>query len=198
MMFRKKVLYFMMGQITIFGLVILLGWVPGVAAVKVQADTNRYTSILAEAMQPIDSSIQYNNVDSYLTTVQHSTMDAMAEYIGQLNLPDGSRITGVLCEGRDTDPAGQFYYRLYRYSYNSTPVFSGVTDFAYSGYYEAKGNLGVEAEVVPENAIVDNRTYSYGIFLSLPKATSGDLKVLRCLVATTTDTFLPLIQNNGQ
>jgi hypothetical protein len=139
-------------------------------------------SLLAETMRPIDSSIGYDNTSAYLKTTLNSTLPATS-YIGQLNLPDGSTISGARCYGQDSDPAGEFSFGLYRYGV-ATPPYTAVTSYVSSGAAFSGGAVTLTATVVSTYAVVDNATYSYGLFLTLPKAQSGQLGVLRCVVDT--------------
>jgi hypothetical protein len=192
----------LMGVVLTTGLVILvaaaalLGSIPGVGARVAAADSVRHFSLLAETMQPVDSTIEYDSNSAFLTTIQDSGLSGPASYIGQLDLPDGARIVGARCFGLDTDPMGEFYFRLYRYNLWTEPVWSGVTDFAHSDVPFSEGKVVVEAAVEPEAAFVDNAEFSYGIFLVLPTSQSGELAVLRCMVDTTYPISLPLVQRN--
>jgi hypothetical protein len=194
---RKTVTLVLVVQVTtLITVVVLLGFVPGVTRLVV-ADSVRHFSLLAETMQPIDSSIVYDNTMAYLKTVQDSTVSLETSYIGQLDLPDGASIVNVQCFGLDTDSSEEFYFRLYRYNLYDDPVWSPVTDFAFSGVAFSAGKVEVNAPVDPANAVVDNAQYSYGIFLALPAATSGQLGVLRCVVDTTSGAVhLPSVQRN--
>ena len=187
-----------MGQVTILALVALLGWVPGVKAEAVQASGSRHFSLLAETMQPIDSSIEYNNFSAFLTTTQNSSVSSATSYIGQLDLPDGAQITAVRCEGLDSDTTGEFFFRLYRYTLYNDPVWSDVTDFAYSGYAWSGGKITVVADINSVNAVVDNDNYAYAIILVLPLGDSGPLGFLRCVIDTSYSNNLPLVQNGNQ
>jgi hypothetical protein len=97
-------------------------------------------SLLAETMQPIDSSVRYDNSEALLTTTQNSS-GLETGYIGQLSLPDGARIVSVKGLGIDTDPTSEFIFRLYRYKLGDDPVFSTVTDSAFSGVGFSGGKL---------------------------------------------------------
>ena len=146
-------------------------------------------------MQPIDSTIGYDNTSAFLTTTQDSSVSGTS-YIGQLDLPDGARIVGVRCFGLDSDPNEQCYFRLYLYNLWTDPVWSGVTDFSYSGIAYNGGKVMLEAVIDHNMAVIDNTEFSYGIFLVLPKAQSGDLGLLRCVVDTTLAVSLPLVSRN--
>ena len=157
------------------------------------ADTVHHVSLLAASMQPVDSSIEYNNASSLLTTVTESTLGTTS-YVGQLSLPDGSTVSGVRCEGTDTDPGAEFVVRMYRYRLEDEPdVRTGVTGFAGSVPLFAAGDTIVEPSVDADAAHVDNAEYSYAIVASLPKATtSKTLGLLRCTVDITyKSAFLP-------
>jgi hypothetical protein len=182
--------------VTLVAAAALLGFIPGVGARAAMADSVQHFSLLAETMQPLDSSIGYDNTMAFLRTTQDSTISPPASYIGQLNLPNGARIVGVRCFGLDTDPNGEFYFRLYRYNLWDDPVWSAVTDFAYSGVLFSSGKVMIEAAIDANMALVDNVNFSYGLFLVLPKAQSGDLGVLRCVVDTSYAISLPLVQRN--
>jgi len=174
----------------------LLGFIPGVSTRVAAADSVRHFSLLAETMQPIDSSIGYDNTMAFLKTTQDSTVSPPTSYIGQLDLPDGARIVGVRCFGLDSDPNGEFYFRLYRYNLWSDPVWSPVTNFAFSGVAFSSGKVMLEAAVDPDMAMIDNAEFSYGIFLVLPKAQLGELGLLRCMVDTTYAVSLPFVERN--
>jgi hypothetical protein len=146
--------------------------------------TIQYYSLLAETMQPVDSSIGYDNTQALLKTTADSAT-GMTSYIGQLSLPHGAKIVQVGCDGIDTDAKGEFYFRLYRYSLSHNPVWEGVTNFSHSGIGFAGGKMELWAAILNANlAVVNNSKYSYGIFLVLPKAVSGRLEVLRFMVKT--------------
>jgi hypothetical protein len=147
-------------------------------------------------MQPIDSSIGYDNSDAYLETTQNSLATGTATYIGQLDLPDGARIVGVRCFGLDSDPNTQFQFRLYRYNLWDSPVWTGVTNFAASGVSYSGGKVMREATVDPGTALVDNGNFSYGMYVMLPPAQSGRLGLLRCVVETSYGLSLPLVQRD--
>lgn len=176
--------------------VALLGFIPGVSARVAMADSVQHFSLLAETMQPIDSSIGYDNTMAFLKTTLDSTVSPPTSYIGQLDLPDGARIVNVRCFGLDSDPNDEFYFRLYRYSLWSDPVWSPVTDFAHSGVPFSDGKVMLEAVIDQDMAVINNAEFSYGIFLVLPKAKSGELGVLRCVVDTTYAVSLPIVQRN--
>lgn len=97
---------------------------------KLEKTTIQYYSLLAETMQPIDSSIGYDNTEAFLTTTGESSTGVTC-YIGQLDLPHGARIVAVRGYGPDTDSKREFYFRLYRYSLYHEPVWEGVTNFAH-------------------------------------------------------------------
>ncbi len=182
--------------ITVLVTAALLGFIPGVIARTATAGSAQHFSLLAEAMQPVDSSIGYDNYQAFLKTTQESTVSIETTYVGQVNLPDGATIVGVRCFGQDSDPNREFYFRLYRYNLEGDPVWSAVTDFAYSGVAFSGGKLVVEATVDPSTALVDNTLFSYGIYVVLPKATSGDLGLLRCVVDASYAVSLPLVPAN--
>ena len=182
--------------VTLVVVALLLGFIPGVSPRVAMADSVRHFSLLAETMHPIDSSIGYDNTSAFLKTTQDSTISPPTTYIGQLDLPDGARIVSVRCFGLDSDSNSQFNFRLYRYNLWSDPVWSAVTDFAFSGIGFSGGKVMLEANIDHDMAIIDNAEFSYGIFLQLPKALSGDLGLLRCVVDTNNVISLPLIQRN--
>jgi hypothetical protein len=172
------------------------GIMPGFNTRVAMAGGVRSYSLLAETMQPIDSSIQFDNTYAFLKTTQNSALGSTS-YIGQLDLPDNARIISVRCFGRDSDPNNEFYFRLYRYNLFMDPVWSGVSDYAYSGMPYAGGNVVVEAPIDPGMAMVNNADFSYGIFLVLPVASTGELGVLRCVVDTTYSVQIPLVINDS-
>jgi hypothetical protein len=164
------------------------------------ADSVRHFSLLARTMQPIDSSIGYDSSDGYLRTVQESTENETTAYCGQVDLPDWARIVGVRAFGLDSDPFFEFSFELARYNLDDDPLSSAVTDHVSSGAYFQDGKIELDAPVHPDMAIVDNVSYSYGIFLVLPAAyspPSQDLGVLRFVVDTSYSTHLPLVQRNS-
>jgi len=161
---------------------VALGAVPCIGLQHARAADVQRFSLLAETMQPVDSTIGYNSNSAYLTTTTESTINSVSQYIGQLSLPDGATITSVVGFGLDTDPDREFYFRLYRYNLDQEPVWSGVTAFSYSGIAFSDGKIEIPAPVDPDMAVVDNAQYSYGIFLVLPVAVRAQLGVLRFLV----------------
>jgi hypothetical protein len=183
--------------VTLVAAAALLGVIPGVSAQLAMADAVRHYSLLAETMQPLDSTIGYDNASAFLKTTQDSKIYTSTAYIGQLDLPDGARIVRVVCFGLDTDPNQEFTFRVYRYSLRSDPVWSAVTDYAYSGVSFDGGRVTAEATVDPDRAVIDNAEFSYGLYLLLPTAQTGDLGVLRCLVDTAHAVSLPRVQRNS-
>jgi hypothetical protein len=184
---------------TLVAAAVLLGGVPGVGARLAMADGVQHFSLLAATMQPIDSSIGYDNSDGFLKTIQESTITTTTAYVGQLDLPDGARIVSVQGFGLDTDPVFQFSFRLYRYNLYSDPVGSPVTDWASSGVSFQGGKVELNASVYPNMAVIDNDQYSYGIYLLLPEAYNPpyqDLGVLRFVVDTSYSVHLPLTQRS--
>ena len=173
----------------------VLGFIPGVSARVALADSERHFSLLAETMSPLDSSVGYDNTSAFLTTTADSTVVFPTTYVGQLDLPDGATIVSAVCWGLDTDPTDEFSFRIFRYSLWTSPVWEAVTEYAYSGVPFSGGTVELDAEVDPANAVVDNSEFSYGLILKLPKAQVGtSLGVLRCVVNSTYNLKLPLIQ----
>ena len=195
---RKTVALGLVAQVVLLFVAGLLGLVPGLGPQVATAASLRHFSLLAETMQPIDSSIGYDNTMAFLTTTQDSSISPPASYIGQLDLPDGARIVSVLCFGLDTDPSAQFEFQLFRYNLYNDPVWSPVSDWTMSGVPFTGGKFQIESQVDPDAALVDNARYSYGMYLVLPKATSGALGVLRFVVDTTLySAGIPLVQRNA-
>lgn len=162
-----------------FGIAIFIGFEG-----KVEAKGSAYFSFLAETMRPVDSTIQYDCNDAYLKTIQDSTLQ-ITQYIGSVHLPHGESIISVKGYGIDSSPLA-FYFRLYRYNISEDPVWSSITDFAYSDSGSFEGNkTTVTAIVNPDFATVDNLNYSYGLFLVLPADITNELKVLRFVIETT-------------
>lgn len=149
----------------------------------VQDHELRYFSLLAETMQPIDSTIGYDNTMGSLHTTSVSTLTGSATYIGQVDLPDGATIVRVLAHGNDATAAAEYGFALYRYSVFDSPVWTQMTDWMVSGFAWSGGALVTEAQVYPSLAQVDNMSYSYGVFVDLPP--DADLSVLRFVVETT-------------
>jgi hypothetical protein len=197
---RKMITLALVVQVTtLAAAVALLGVVPGVRARLAMADSVRHFSLLAQTMQPVDSSIGYDNTDAFLKTVQESMINTSTVYIGQLDLPDGARIVSVRGFGLDTDPFFEFSFRLYRYNLYSDPVWSSVTDLASSGVSFQGGKVEVNAQVYADMAVIDNDQYSYGISLVLPTAynpPNQDLGVLRFVVDTSYTAFLPSVRRD--
>jgi hypothetical protein len=193
MVSRKLVLLIVVSQVIIALLVIaFVGLFPGLAVQQARAGSVRYYSLLAETMQPVTSNIVYDNTSAFLTTISPAT----AYYIGQLDLPDNSRIVETTCFAVDSDPSREIYYRLYRYNLFENPVWSAVTDFTYSGLPFDGGKIEMGAVIDADMAVVDNARYSYGIFLALPPAAMGQLGVLRCIVGTIYLNNLPMVTSD--
>lgn len=160
------------------------------------AGSIQHYSLLAETMHPIDSSIEYNNYSAFLTTTKNSSVNLSTDYIGQLDLPHGTRIAAARCFGKDSDPSGEFFISLYRYNLWHDPVYSQVSSIDGSGYLFDAGKIMVETTIDADMNVVDNDQFSYGIYLDLPKASSGELGLLRCVVDTTYNIALPVIQRH--
>ena len=199
---RKTVILILVVQATILAIVVvLLGFMPGIAAQSAMADSVQHFSLLASTMQPLDSSIRYNNTGAFLKTTQGSTINTSTVYVGQLDLPDGARIVSVRGFGLDTDPIFEFSFQLYRYNLYGNPVGSPVTDLASSGTSFQGGKIVMSAPVDSDMAVIDNDQYSYGILLTLPVPYSPpyqDLGVLRFVVDTGYSVQLPLVQKNAR
>ena len=147
------------------------------------------SSILAESMRPIDSSIGFDSFDARLKTVSNSTINSGAPYIGQINLPDGVVVQNATCQGFDTAPEniGMGVFR-YRHNGDGVNAFETVTDFADSSGISGDVELtspAVDPPPTPDVLVIDNENYSYGLFLSLPAPSSGKLYVVRCVVRAT-------------
>lgn len=141
-------------------------------------------SMLAETMQPIDSSMTYDNTEVLLKT----TSSGANQYIGHLSLPHGAKILKCVGFGRDTDSGRQFEFRIFRYNLTDSPVWTAVSNWVVSGVAYENGNIQLESEIIPSFAEIDNVNYSYGIFLVLPPAQVGkELGVLRFYVETTSN-----------
>jgi hypothetical protein len=161
------------------------------------AASAQHLSILAESIQPLDSTIQFNNSPSaYLVTTTNSTANPNTSYVAQVNLPDGAVISGINVYGLDSDSLS-FGAALYRYNQDLTPVYQAVTAFTTS-----VGSAGkVVVHLTPlSNALatVDNLTYSYGIYIDLPKAnvlsvSLPNLAILRIVVDWGYPTYLPVL-----
>ena len=163
-------------------LLIALGITPCFVSQNVMAASIYRISLLAETMQPIDSTIEYNNNEAFLTTTADSTINDVTHYIGQLNLPDGATITKVVGFGLDTDANTEFSFALFRYKLIDNPVYSQVTAFAFSGITFRDGKIEIPSAVDTDMALVDNAQFSYAIYLVLPSASDGQLGVLRFLI----------------
>jgi hypothetical protein len=142
-------------------------------------------SLLAETMRPIDSTIGYNNYNAFLTTTQESSVNPATCYIGQVNLPHGEKILSVRCFGQDSDPNKEFSFGMYRYELYANPVYQAVSSYVGSGIAFSGGKIDFAASIISTMATVDNEKYSYGIYLTLPKAQTGSLGVLRFVIETT-------------
>ncbi|MCP3997117.1 MAG: S-layer homology domain-containing protein [bacterium] len=148
----------------------------------VQTDELRYFSLLAETMQPVDSTIGYDNTQALLTTTSVSSLNGSATYVGQVDLPHGTTIQRVIAHGFDGSATEEYTFALFRYSLFDTPVWTQTTDFRRSGIPWNGGNLVSELLPYPAMAQVDNLNYSYGVFVELPADMS--LGVLRFVVET--------------
>jgi hypothetical protein len=148
----------------------------------VHNDELRLFSLLAETMQPVDSTIGYDNTEGSLHTTSVSTLWGNSTYIGQVDLPDGATIERVLGYGYDGTPAAEYRFAMFRYSVFDLPVWTQMTDWALSGFAWSGGALVTEAQVYPSHAEVNNMSYSYGIFVDLPP--DANLSVLRFVVET--------------
>jgi len=199
---RRMAILILVVQATILAMVVvLLGFVPGIGAQLAMADSVQHFSLLASTMQPLDSSIGYNNTGGYLKTIQASTINTSTVYVGQLDLPNGARIVSVRGLGLDSDPIFEFAFRLYRYNLYGNPVSSPVTGLASSGTNFQGGKIEVSAPVYSDMAVIDNDQYSYGILLTLPVPYSPpyqDLGVLRFVVDTSYSVQLPLVLQNAR
>ena len=183
--------------VTLAAAAAVLGFIPGVRARVALAESERHFSLLAETMSPLDSSVGYDNTSAFLTTTADSTVVFPTTYVGHLDLPDGATVVSAVCSGLDTDPSNQFSFRIFRYNLWTSPVWEAVTEYGYSGVPFSGGNVEVDAEVDPANAVVDNGEFSYGLILKLPKAQVGtSLGVLRCVVNSSYNLKIPLIQKN--
>ncbi len=148
----------------------------------VRKDELRYFSLLAETMQPVDSTIGYDNTLASLHTTSVSSLWGNATYIGQVDLPDGATVVRIIGYGFDGTSAAEYAFVLYRYSVFDSPVWTQMTDFVVSGYAWSGGTLVSGAAAYPSLAEVDNLTYSYGVFVELPP--HANLSVLRFVVET--------------
>lgn len=197
---RKVIVLAVVTQaITLIVTVALMGFVPGVRAQQAAATGVHHFSLLAETMQPVDSTIGYDNYYAYLTTTQNSTVWGTGSYIGQLDLPDGAQITAVRCYGQDTDPSHEFQFQVWRYRLWDEPnVFSEVTEYKTSGVAWAGGKVMLTAAVVAGRETVDNAEYSYGLYVLMPAPSAGtQLGLLRCVVDANYAAYLPAVQKNA-
>jgi len=193
----KSILRFFVTQfISLLIISALFILIPDISSRVALAGSVQHYSLLAETMRPLDSSIEYNNWSAYLTTTKNSSVNLSTAYIGQLDLPHGTRIAAVRCFGNDSDPSGEFYFILYRYNLWHDPVWSQVSSIVGSGFLFDAGKIMVEATIDTDMNVVDNDQFSYGIYLELPEASSGELGLLRCVVDTTYTIALPLMQRN--
>jgi len=149
----------------------------------VRKDELRYFSLLAETMQPVDSTIGYDNTQGSLHTTSVSAISFSATYIGQVDLPDGATIVRVVAYGYDGASVAAYRVAMFRYSVFDVPVWTQMTDWIVSGFAWSGGALVSEGAVYPSLAEVDNLNYSYGIFVDLPP--HANLSVLRFVVETT-------------
>ena len=148
----------------------------------VQSSRLQYFSLLAETMQPVDSTIGYDNTQAMLKTTSVSSLYGNASYIGQLDLPHGATIQRVIAYGYDGSAVDEYGFAVFRYNLFDSPVWTQMTDWRYSGIPWSGGNLVSEVQVYPATAEVDNLTYSYGIFVDLPA--DINLGILRFVVET--------------
>jgi hypothetical protein len=148
----------------------------------VQSAELQYFSLLAETMQPVDSTIEFNNTQGSLQTTQDTALFGATTYIGQVDLPHGATIERVIAYGNDGSVTDEYGFAVFRYSLFDSPVWTQMTDWRFSGIPWSGGNLVSEEQVYPAMAQVDNLTYSYGIFAQLPADMS--LSILRFVVET--------------
>jgi len=148
----------------------------------VQSAELQYFSLLAETMQPVDSTIGFDNTQGSLHTTSASSLNGSATYIGQVDLPHGATIERVIGYGYDGSATDEYGFAVFRYSLFDSPVWTQMTDWRYSGIPWSGGNLVSEVQVYPAMAEVDNLTYSYGIFVLLPA--DLNLSMLRFVVET--------------
>jgi hypothetical protein len=164
------------------------------------AGSTFYYSLLAATMSPGDSTIQYDNFSTaFLTTTANSSIPGnVTGYNGQINLPDGSTITGMGCEGKDTDPNNEFQIFMSRFSIDNSPIaWEIISSGASSGISFEGGKTKITGIVATDHGqqIVNNAVWSYNIFVSLPKANDGTtLGVLRCWVSSTYPVNLPIVR----
>ncbi len=175
---------------------IVLGW----NALPARAAAANHYAILAEAMTPADSSIQYNNYASaYLVTAANSTLNSATAYLAPLNLPDGAVISAVRVYGIDNDLTNNVGAALYRYNQDTVPVWGAKPVAVYSNASGSAGKFTLNLAVNADVAAVDNALYSYAIYLTLPRAASysvdpPNLAVLRVVVDWGYTSFLPISQ----
>ena len=153
--------------------------------------------LLAETMRPLDSTIGYDNSLAFLDTPHKIQPFHPAPISGSLICGWSQDHRRALFRAAVSDPNGGFYFRLYRYNLWDDPVWSPVTDFTYSGFAFNAGKVMLEANVDPGMAMIETAEFSYGLFLVLPVATSGDLGLLRCVVDTSYAVSLATIARNS-
>jgi len=166
-------------------------------AQRVAAAGASHYSILAETIQPLDSTIGFNNTSAYLVTTAGSTVNAGTQYVAQVNLPDGAVISDVRVYGIDSDTVKNIGAGMYRYNQDNTPVYSSVTNFVPSSGNPGKTVLNLPMTSVAA-ATIDNLTYSYSVFIDLPRATelnttTPNLGILRIIIDWSYPTYVPLI-----
>lgn len=164
-------------------LLLAVGIVFGLNAQTARAASAQHLAILAESVQPLDSTIQFNNKSAYLVTSQNSSLSGGAQYIAQVHLPDGAVISGVHLYGIDSDSSQDVGAALYRYNLQDSPVWGAKPVAVYATTTGSAGKFSLALVVNTDVATVDNVNYSYGVYISLPKATvySADLPTLALL-----------------
>jgi hypothetical protein len=146
-----------------------------------------YFSILAETMNPVDSTIEYDCDEGYLETTSDSTLHA-TQYIGQINLTHGAVFDTVSAYGYDTD-SEDFTFQVFRYRFNGegNNVFEQVSKIGDSSVIDPGGYVDITVGSVfpvdpPGLTTVNNQNYSYGLYLTLPAAASDELYVVRFVI----------------
>jgi hypothetical protein len=196
-MFKKIVHQLQPSRSIFFLLVAVMVIILGLGVRRAGAASPSHYSILAETMQPLDSSIGYNNVSAYLVTTANSSVAVQTAYVGQVHLPDGAIISAVRVYGIDSDTSQNFLACMYRYNQDAALVYDPVTSCFSTTSSPGKTSLNLPLASTDARTI-DNLTYSYSVFIVLPKASVLNvniptLGVLRIVIDWSYPSFLPLI-----
>jgi hypothetical protein len=152
------------------------------------AEEYEYFAVMAEAMSPLDSTIEFDCFNGYLQTTSASTLHSSSGYIAQINLPDGAEIVSATGYGYDTDSSENMEFSVLRYRFNgdSDEPYESITwledSSGDSGAFEKTAVALEPPAEKPGLCIVNNKDFSYGLYCNIPPASSGKLYVVRFVV----------------